>query len=172
MYRYMTTAETAHNHSGSPYPVPSPAYNKHPTDFSAAFKASVSGQQQRTPAPAEARSSSMTELVLTKHSPDAERLLLPMLAHLSRDTQRWVTWIYDTPVDRKLLNTYGVDTGKIRFIHTDSDECTRWLLWEALSTGTSHTVIATLNELNEEHLILLEKAANEGSSHGLLIRYR
>ncbi|WP_439134166.1 cell division inhibitor SulA [Pseudomaricurvus sp.] len=121
---------------------------------------------------AAAATSSITELVLTQHSPDAQMLLLPMLAHLSRNAERWITWITDAPVNRDELASYGVDTDKVRIIRSQSDESTRWILWEALNTGTSHTVIATLNELNENSFHHLETAAQAGESRALLIRYR
>lgn len=119
-----------------------------------------------------ANSSGITELVLTQHSPDAHMLLLPMLAHLSRNAERWITWIADSPIDRLELASYGVDTDKIRIIRSNSDESTRWILWEALNTGTSHTVIATLDELSESGFDHLESAAQAGESRALLIRYR
>lgn len=116
--------------------------------------------------------SSLTELVLTQHSPDANLLLLPMLAHLSKDCNRWITWISDTRIDRQLLEQFGVDTKKIRLIHSDCTESTRWILWEALNGGTSHTVIATPGIISESELAHLETAAQAGKSRGLLIHYR
>lgn len=117
-------------------------------------------------------SSGITELVLTQHSPDAQMLLLPMLAHLSRNAERWITWIADAPVDREVLASYGVETGKVRIIRSNCEESTRWILWEALNTGTSHTVIASLDELSESVFSHLESAAQAGKSRALLIRYR
>ncbi|GAB3110775.1 hypothetical protein G8770_21145 [Aestuariicella hydrocarbonica] len=128
--------------------------------------------QRPQPAPASSTPSGITELVLTQHSPDTQMLLLPMLAYLSSNNDRWITWISDAPVDRNVLAAYGVDTHKIRVIRESSEESTRWILWEALSAGTSHTVIATLSDASEETVSHLESAAQEGNSHGLLIRYR
>ena len=116
--------------------------------------------------------SSITELVLTQHSPDEHLLLLPMVAHLSRITDRWITWVSPTRIDKSLLTSFGVDTNKIRLIQCDTEEDRRWILWEALSTGTSHTVIAAPGALSAEALSHLESAAHKGNSRGLLIRYR
>ncbi|MAZ89768.1 MAG: hypothetical protein CL693_19200 [Cellvibrionaceae bacterium] len=117
-------------------------------------------------------SSDITELVLTKHSPDAKQLLLPMLAHLSQDSERWITWICDHKVDRNKLADYGVDTDKIRIIYSNQPEDTHWILWEALNAGTSHTVIAAPGDLNDEAMRHFENAAQLGNSRGLFIRYR
>lgn len=125
----------------------------------------LSRQQQK-------QTSDITELVLTKHSPDAELLLLPMLAHLSRDTERWITWICDHKVDRQHLANYGVDMDKIRIIYSDQLNNIQWVLWEALNAGTSHTVIATPGLLSDDDMRHFEKAAKSGSSRGLFIRYR
>lgn len=120
----------------------------------------------------EQNSSGVTELVLTQHSPDAQMLLLPMLAHLSRNNERWITWITNTPINRSALTAYGVETHKIRLVRTADPEATQRLLHEALNTGTSHTVIASLGELNDSGLSSVESAAKTGNSRALLIRYR
>lgn len=118
------------------------------------------------------QSSDITELVLTQHSPDAELLLLPMLAHLSRDNERWITWICDRKIDRNNLTNYGVDTDKLRIIYSDNLDDTHWILWEALNAGTSHTVIATPGQLSDDAMSYFESAAASGDSRGLFIRYR
>lgn len=120
----------------------------------------------------ESASSGITELVLTQHSPDAQLLLLPVLAHLSRNNERWITWITPAAIDRAALAAYGVETHKIRIIRNKDIESTRWILWEALNTGTSHTVIATPGELSDSGFVHLEEAAQAGNSRALLIRYR
>lgn len=135
----------------------------------------ASGPQTPEPQPAlhaEQNNSGITELVLTQHSPDAQLLLLPMLAHLSRNNERWITWITPAAINREILAAYGVETHKIRIIRSADDEATRWILWEALNTGTSHTVIATPGELNDSGFTYLEEAAQNGNSRALLIRYR
>ncbi len=130
-------------------------------------------QRQQVLAPrAQKQTSDITELVLTQHSPDAELLLLPMLAYLSRDTERWVTWICDKKVDRQNLANYGVDTDKLRIVYSDQLNNTHWVLWEALNAGTSHTVIAAPGSLTDEEMHHFESAAQSGGSRGLFIRYR
>lgn len=118
------------------------------------------------------KDSSITELVFTRHSPDDNQLLLPMLAHFSRMTNRWITWIVSSPVDGRELAEYGVDTGKLRIIYSRNTADTRWMTWEALNNGTSHTVIATPGHINSNELTFLKQASRNGGSHGLLIHYR
>ncbi|NIB41287.1 hypothetical protein HBA55_16920 [Pseudomaricurvus alkylphenolicus] len=118
------------------------------------------------------KESSITELVLTKHSPDEVMLLLPVIAHLSRISDRWITWVVDSKIDRKLLDSYGVQSEKIRLIYSSEEEDNRWLVWEALNAGTSHTVIANNDVRDEATMAYMEEAATNGNSRGLFLRYR
>lgn len=116
--------------------------------------------------------SSVTELVFTRHSPGDNQMLLPMLAHFSRNSDRWITWIVSSPVNARELVDYGVDTEKLRIIYSHSAADSRWIAWEALNNGTSHTVIATPGHLNNDELGFFKQASENGSSHGLFIHYR
>lgn len=117
-------------------------------------------------------SSGVTELVLTNNDPEQLQLLLPMLAYLSQQTEnRWITWIAPQYLNRKILETYGVNTSCIRLIHCDQDNLL-WVTWEALASGTSNTVIASPGRLTEKELAQLEVAAHKGKCQGLLLRAR
>ena len=116
--------------------------------------------------------SSVTELVLTQHSTDHDNLILPMIAHFSRTSERWITWITDAPVDIAQVKKYDVDTRKLRIIRTNNTADARWMAWEALNNGTSHTVIAALGHINKDELHHLKNASHQGGSHGLFISYR
>lgn len=121
----------------------------------------------------QAPSGGVTELVLTHNAPEQTQLLLPMVAHLSRTQgDRWLTWISPGPVDRRLLESYGVDLRAIRVIHAPETQDNRWILWEALAKGNSHTVIATPGALTERELKQLEAAALKGHCQALLLRIR
>lgn len=123
--------------------------------------------------PVQAPSGGITELVLTHNAPEQTQLLLPMVAHLSQSrSERWLTWINPGPVDRALLARYGVDTHAIRMIHVPENEDNRWILWEALARGNSHTVIASPGAMNDRELKHLEAAALRGQCQGLLLRMR
>jgi len=115
---------------------------------------------------------SVTELVMTQNSGDEITLLLPMLAHLCRVADRWITWVNPDKVDRELLESFGVDMDKIRLIHCANEDNEHRVLKEALQQGNSHTVIASPSTLNEKHLVELQGSAKKGASHGLFIRYR
>ena len=117
-----------------------------------------------------AQYSGVSELFLTARSPELSVLLLPLLAHLSRDDSRWITWVGPSGANRGLLQEYGVDIRRVRFVATNSGEDQRWMLWEALHAGTSHTVIADGSSLSEDDMLHLEQAAAEGSCRALLIR--
>ena len=116
--------------------------------------------------------SGITELVLTHRAPKQHQLLLPMIAHLSKSHQRWLTWLTPSPIDRDLLEEYQVDFQAIRLIHTPENSDNRWILWEALAEGNSHTVIASPGRLSEKDLNQLEAAAHKGGCQGLLLRSR
>lgn len=125
-------------------------------------------QQQAAP-----HSNGVTEVVLPQGDESQLNMVLPMLAYLSRQSQdRWFTWIAPRGVSRQLLETHGFDLGKVRLIHTKSEEETLWVLWEALAAGNSDAVVASPGKLSEKALARLEHAARAGKAHGLLIRYR
>jgi cell division inhibitor SulA len=115
----------------------------------------------------------ITELVLTQNAPDQFQLLLPMVAHLSRSCpDRWLTWVNPGPIDRHELERYGVDTTRVRLIHTHKPQDVRWIAWEALTKGNSHTVIAAPGKLTKREVQLLESAAQRGECQGVLLRLR
>lgn len=117
--------------------------------------------------------SGVTELVLANDSLEQLALILPMIAFLSQTkTDRWISWITPHPLTRQLLEAYGVNTKLIRFIHCADGENTRWIAWEALAAGTSHTVIASAGKLSDRELFQLEQAARQGNAQGLLLRLR
>lgn len=118
------------------------------------------------------RVSGVTELVLTSNSPEQLQLLLPMLAYISNQNEnRWITWIAPEYLNRELLEAYGVNTQTIRLIHCN-EESLLWVMWEALASGTSNTVIANPGRLSEKELAQLEIAAHKGNCQGLVLRAR
>lgn len=132
----------------------------------------ISAQRPNAALQSEARAG-ITELVLTRNAPEQPHLLLPMVAHLSQShPDRWVTWVNPGVIDRHTLERYGVDTRRIRLIHTGNPEDVRWIAWEALATGTSHTVIAAPGKLTRKDVQALEEAAQRGQCQGLLLSLR
>lgn len=117
--------------------------------------------------------SGVTELILADDSLDQLSLILPMIAFLSQSrSDRWISWICPHPISRQLLESYGVNTQRLRFIHGKDGENARWIAWEALTAGNSHTVIASPGKLSDKELLQLEQAAHQGQCQGLLLRLR
>lgn len=113
----------------------------------------------------------ITEIVLP--CPDNLAVVLPTLAHLSHQAgDRWFTWFPPTGLTKDLLTQFGFNLKNIRIVHSRSADQSLWYLWEALTEGNSHTVVAHLGKLPEKRLQQLENAARLGNSTGLLIRYR
>lgn len=125
------------------------------------------------PTPDAPTTGGITELVLTHNAPEQTQLLLPMVAHLSHTrSDRWLTWISPGKIDRRELEQYGVDPRAIRVIHAPQGRDNRWILWEALAKGNSHTVIANPGTLSDRELKQLEAAARQGHCQALLLRVR
>lgn len=115
----------------------------------------------------------VTEVVLPRDDQAQLAMILPMLAHLSRQSNdRWFSWIAPKGISKQVLTTYGFDLSKVRLIHTKNEEETLWVLWQALAEGNSEAVVASPGKLSDKILSMLEQAACEGNSQGLLIRYR
>ena len=118
------------------------------------------------------RESSLTEIVFTRHSKLDNLLLFPMLAHLSQDADRWITWFISEPPESALLRHYGVNLDKVRIVRAGGCKHNAGLLGEALSNGRSHTVIASFDAISREEIDQLEESAARGQSKALIIRYR
>ena len=136
----------------------------------AKLQTSTSKLPQQTPSTSH---SGVTELVLANDSLEQLALILPMIAFLSHSQgERWITWISTQPIARELLEAYGVNTRVLRFVHCKDGDNARWVTWEALAAGTSHTVIASPGKLSDKEMAQLEQAAYMGKTQGLLIRLR
>ena len=118
-------------------------------------------------------SSGITEVVLTSDSAEQLALLLPMIAYLSQCcTDRWITWVAPYNVDKKLLESYNINTKYIRLIHCVDIQHALWVTATALAIGNSHTVIASPGKITDKELMQLELAAMKGNCKGLLLRVR
>ena len=117
--------------------------------------------------------SGITELILASDSLEQLSLLMPMLAFLPRScNNRWVSWVSEFQISREFLESFGVDTQYLRMIYSRDAESTKWIAWEALAQGNSHTVIASLGRLTEKEVKQFESAAHQGQCQGLLLRLR
>ena len=116
---------------------------------------------------------SITEVVLPNTKSDNDDIILPMLAHLSRQSEdKWFTWINPDRVAKQTLELYGFDLKKIRVIHTQNEDETLWVLWEALNNGKSSSVVANITKLSETSREKLEAAACHGNTRGLILSNR
>lgn len=115
----------------------------------------------------------ITELLVSKYCPDYLQLLLPMLSHQSNHCgERWITWITTTKVDKRLLAQFGVNIQKVRFVYPKSDHVIFDLVVSALDAGNSHCVVALNENFLPEQLHLLNTAAKQGNTMGILVSCR
>ena len=115
---------------------------------------------------------SVTEIVVQSDNFSNIPMLMPLLAQLSQD-DRWFVWIAPPVLlPKQLLLDAGIDLNKVILLNPDNKHSTYALAKQALSTGTSHSVISWPGYLSEEELNELEGAAKEGQSHGIIIRRR
>ncbi|WP_111641935.1 cell division inhibitor SulA [Marinimicrobium alkaliphilum] len=127
----------------------------------------------RLQAPPATRPSGLTQLVLGSDQQTNLALLLPMIAHLSwQDDSRWLTWIAPKGIDRGLLERFGVNSRCVRLIHPRRSDACRWIAWEALASGTSHTVVVAPEQLSERDLQALEGAAQTGEAQAIVLQTR
>lgn len=115
--------------------------------------------------------SGITEVVLANDQ--GYELLMPTLAYMSQCTHsRWFTWISPQGITPELLTLHGFNPHSTRFVHPLSTEQAFATCKRALQIGNSASVIASLGRLSNEQFAELERAASEGGSSGLLLRYR
>ncbi|BFM06983.1 SulA-like leucine-rich domain-containing protein [Halioxenophilus aromaticivorans] len=115
----------------------------------------------------------ITELLVSKYCPDYLQLLLPMLSHQSRIAgSRWITWIANSKLDKQLLESFGVDTQKVRFVYPRDTDVIFDLVEEALVAGNSHCVVAVNENFLAEQMHLLNSAAKFGNAMGILVSHR
>ncbi len=120
----------------------------------------------------------MTEVIIPQGQ-NSNHILMPLVASLSKQQEqdslhgspeRWVTWITNRKPSKQQLDFFGSDNTNIRIIHTDTQQDNRWIIWEALSKGNSHTVIADIESVSKNDIEQLEVAATQGDCVGILTR--
>lgn len=99
-----------------------------------------------------------------------QTLLMPIIATFSHYDERWLTWITDSVPSKEQLLDYGVNLRALRLIYINRHQDSRWLIWEALAQGNSHTVVTELGKLTKKDVGLMEGAAAQGSTQGIIIR--
>jgi len=121
--------------------------------------------------PSLTNSGGITEIVLPNSRSSA--IYLPSLAFLSREgADRWLTWLVPQGMAKSVLQQYGFDLIKTRFIYPRNPEQCFALFRKALIEGNSHTVVGNPGKLTDEQIEQLEQAALVGQCYGLLLRER
>ena len=115
----------------------------------------------------------IVEIVAARNS--MATLLIPIIAtfsqyDVSRYNKRWLTWITDRVPCKEQLLANGVNVKALRLIYVNCNRDNRWLTWEALAQGNSHTVITELNQLTSDEIAAMEKAAIQGGTQGIIVR--
>lgn len=119
----------------------------------------------------------VTEIIIPQTG-NSTQIIFPLVASMSHNNPskkqsqetRWLTWLTDRKPTLAQLESYNVMSDAIRLIHIDRNNDNRWLLWEALSKGNSHTVIADIEHIHNEDILAMEAAAQQGQATGILVR--
>ena len=116
----------------------------------------------------------LTEVIIPQ-SRNSGHIIFPLVASMTAQQsqekqQHWVTWITDRKPSQQQLKQFGANTDVLRIIHTKKNDDNRWIIWDALNTGNSHTVIADVNNMNKSDIEQMEQAAANGNCSGILIR--
>ncbi len=114
----------------------------------------------------------VTEIIVPNNG-EGMRLILPMLAYLSQQCAlKWFTWIAPGNVSKPLLTAHGFALDNVRLVHTEDDEASMWMLWDALANGNSANVVANIDTLSEADRNKLENASRLGNTRALVLRAR
>lgn len=109
--------------------------------------------------------------VLIPEGQNSNAIVMPLIASISgKQTDGWLTWITHRKPSKDQLTLLGAKTNKLRILHINANTDSRWMIWEALAKGNSHTVIADSYTLNAGDLNELEYAALKGNSLGICIK--
>jgi cell division inhibitor SulA len=114
----------------------------------------------------------LTEIITSDEEEASLTMLLPLLAALSKD-DRWFAWVSPPkPLPRKLLQQAGIALDKVMLLYPDEQHSALNIATKALSAGTCHAVISWGESLSELEFAHLQRSAQKGASHGILIRKR
>lgn len=83
--------------------------------------------------------------------------------------QRWLTFVATGELSTRAVKQLGFDPRRVRLVKADSDNQARWIMWEALRSGTSDLVATDMNGFSNSDLNKLEIASRYGDSQLLLL---
>ena len=120
--------------------------------------------------------SSVNELILSGSIWQSGMYLAPMLSKLANeDEPRWLTLVLsdDAPSETlHWLKAEGINNNKVQILSPGNHHRSVDLACKALASGTSHTVISWIQNMDKKAMDRLESAARSGRCHGLTIRNR
>lgn len=130
-------------------------------------------QPLRAPSATPAPQGAFTEVMCHHGGLNQLQLLVPTLAKLSQEQERWITFIAPPCLPNNgALKRAGVDTRKVRVVHTRSVTDYWKTLQEALDNGLSSTVLAwpPHGEFNDLRREVLKRAAIDGQTQTFVFR--
>lgn len=101
------------------------------------------------------------------------RLMMPALARLSQQQERWIAWINPPHIPyAPALSSLGVDINRVLLIHPKNHAEALWALEQALKSGTCSAALAWLEEakLKNSEIRRLQLAAAQGETWATLFR--
>lgn len=116
----------------------------------------------------------VSELIIPAREEASFELLLPMLAHLSYQTEnRWLTWIGSSSLTKSELIQHQLNANSVRVIQSANDAETLWMMWDALNNGTSAFVVSSFTDsstVTRKEIQQLENACTNGHSRALVVK--
>ncbi len=116
------------------------------------------------------------ELILSGPPWQSGRFLKSVLNELANDQdQRWLTLILSSEQARSTINwlkASGISRHRLQVLNPSAQSDPLKLTRKALASGTSHTVVSWINQMDSTTLSELESAARSGRCQGLAIRNR
>lgn len=116
------------------------------------------------------------ELILSGPPWQSGRFLKSVLNELANDQdQRWLTLIVASEQAQNTINwlkASGISRHRLQVLNPSAQSDSLHLTRKALASGTSHTVVSWINQMDHTTLSELESAARSGRCQGLAIRNR
>lgn len=115
----------------------------------------------------------LTEVLMPQHGIGALRLLMPALARLSQEEDRWICWVAPPYIPyAPALAGGGVDLSRVLLVHPDAHQDGLWAVEQSLRSGTCSAVLAWPTLDDSTALRRLQLAAEAGDALGFLFRPR
>lgn len=113
----------------------------------------------------------LVELLYREEGSGELRLLLPLLAELSRQ-ERWLIWVDPPHIPyAPALLAAGVNLDRVQVVRSNSRRDRLWCLEQCLKSGCCSVVLGWLPGGQEKAIRRLQVAATEGQSRGFLFRH-